>query len=679
MQNLLEELKKLLQQDDSLVVDGKLLKNKVIELGLQLDPALIKLLLSNPNIKRHFFQEVEGVLVFDKVKFQKFISNKAFLPDSYTSFKNKVGLTADDEYLTESKEVVLVWPYKDCVLEGGQTKEDSKRNEVFWNETLAPDEIDRLLDPKALTNFKKFDSEGENKINGFEDTDNLIIKGNNLLALHSLKKRLAGQVKLIYIDPPYNTGNDSFGYNDRFNHSTWLTFMKNRLEVANELLKSDGVIFVQCDDSEQAYLKVLMDSIFGDENYVNTIAVNMKNIAGASGGGEDKRLKKNIEYLHIYAKSYSSFNSFNNVYNYIPMNELIQQYRESGVSWKYTTALVYEGDKEYIGSTTDGRGDEIKIYSRSNVIIKSINQIMKDEGITEDEAYKKYAKKIYQTAMPQSSIRFRIMEKVRNLNVGGEFFSIEYVPKSGKHKGIVYEQFYKGKNFRLLAWLRDVSEEINGELYKKELQGTYWDFVGETKNLTKEGNVELLSGKKPEKLLQRIIEMSTEQGDIVLDYHLGSGTTAAVSHKMGRQYIGVEQLDYGENDSLERLKNVINGDRTGISKSVDWKGGGSFVFCELAQANEIFAQRIQFAASKDELSSIWKEMKETSFISYKVDPKEVDNKVNEFDQLSLEDQKKFLTQVLDKNMLYIPYSEMDDETYNISAEVKALNHKFYSL
>lgn len=679
MQNIFESVKEALSGDSSLIIEGQLNRAKVEDLALRLDSGLLNLLLQDEEVKNHFFTNVEGTLVFDKIKFQQFINNKSFLPDSYTAYKNKIGLTTDGEFLSEGREVVLAWPYKDCVLEGGQTQEDQARDEVFWNETLAPDEIDRLFEPKVLTGFKRFDIDGEHEVNEIGKSDNLIFKGNNLLALHSLRKLLAGQVKLIYIDPPYNTGNDSFGYNDTFNHSSWLTFMKNRLEVAREVLRSNGVIFIQCDDNEQAYLKVLMDSIFGDENYINTIAVNMKNIAGASGGGEDKRLKKNIEYLHVYAKNYSSFDSFHHVYNYIPINELVEQYRKNGVSWKYTTVLVNEGDKEYIGSTLDGSGDEIKIFSRSNAIIKSMNQVMKDDGLSENEAYEKYADKIFQTEMPQSSIRPRVMERVKELNIDGDLFSIEYVPKSGRYKGDVHERFYKGKNFRLLAWLSDVSEEIDGELFKKELQGTFWDFVGETKNLAKEGNVELPSGKKPEKLLQRIIEMSTEQNDLILDYHLGSGTTAAVAHKMGRQYIGVEQLDYGENDSMVRLKNVIEGDQSGISKSVNWEGGGSFVYCELMQWNEQFVEKIKAAKKKNKLFTIWDEMKAEGFLSYKVQVESFNPEAKDFQELSFKEQQRFLFEVLDKNMLYVNLSDMEDEDYSVSDKDKRLTEGFYEL
>jgi adenine-specific DNA-methyltransferase len=678
-QNLVAELIDLLSSDDRLVSEGKLVKNKVVELALNLDPLLLKYLLKAESLKRHFFSEVGNILVFDKIKFQRFVNNKQFLPDSYTSFKNKIGLTSNDEYISSSKAVVLAWPYKDCVLEGGQDKEDAKRDEIFWNETLAPDQIDRLLSPKALMNFKKVDGNGEQVIDSILGNENLIIRGNNLLALQTLHLTHAGKVKLIYIDPPYNTDSDSFKYNDSFNHSTWLTFMKNRLTSAKAILRQDGVIFVQSDDNEQAYLKVLMDEIFGEDNFINTISVNMKNVAGASGGGEDIKLKKNIEYIHIYAKDYGSLQPFTGVYDYVPLIEMVEQYRLNDVSWKYTSVLFDSGEKEYVATTYDGGGDEIKIFKRNNAIFKSINRIMIDEGVSEEDAYNKYAHAIHQTAMPQSSIRPRVIEKVNELGIEGDLFSIEYVPRSGKNKGVVYEQFYKGDSFRLLAWLKDVSEVIDGVLYKKEKQGTYWNFVGETKNLTKEGSVELLSGKKPEKLLQRIIEMSTKEGDLVLDYHLGSGTTTAVAHKLNRRYIGIEQLDYGNNDSIVRLKNVINGDQSGASKSVNWQGGGSFVYCELAESNQAFVDGVQDAKTSEALLAIWSDLQSKAFLSYRVNPKAFNESMSNFAELSTEDQKMFLIEVLDKNLLYVPLSEIDDETYAISDADKQLNRQFFRL
>lgn len=199
--NLLEQLTELLSTDERLTINGKLAKNKVVELALSLDPSLLKLLLSNPKVKSHFFTDVDGTLIFDKVAFQRFVNNKSFLPDSFTRFKNKIGLSVDSKYLDDSKDVVLVWPYKDCVLEGGQTKEEQKRQEIFWNKTLAPEQVDTLIAPKALSNFSKYDASGKNSNFTFDKKDNLIIKGNNLLALYTLKERYLGEIDLIYIDP----------------------------------------------------------------------------------------------------------------------------------------------------------------------------------------------------------------------------------------------------------------------------------------------------------------------------------------------------------------------------------------------------------------------------------------------------------------------------------------------
>lgn len=205
---------------------------------------------------------------------------------------------------------------------------------------------------------------------------------------------------------------------------------------------------------------------------------------------------------------------------------MVEEYRNAGISWKYTTALVNPGEKIYVGSTFDGDGLEIKIYKRIGFIIKSVGQIMKEENLTEKEVYDRYAYCIYQTAMPQSSIRPRVMEKVRQIGIESDLYSIEYVPKTGRNKGNTYEQFYKGENFRLFAWLKDVAEEINGILYKKDLQGTLWDFVGETKNLTKEGDVPFPNGKKPVRLLKQMLTMLTSGNDYVLDFFSGSATTA---------------------------------------------------------------------------------------------------------------------------------------------------------
>ena len=432
------------------------------------------------------------------------------------------------------------------------------------------------LEPRILI-------EDKSKSYGDPNTENMLIHGDNLLALKALENKYTGMIKCIYIDPPYNTGNAFALYDDGLEHSVWLNMMRDRLIILKNLLAEEGSIWIQIDDEEQAYLKILCDEIFGRTNFVNMISVNMKNIAGASGGGEDKRIKKNCEYILIYAKDYYRLEMFKGAYEYEEIGSLVERYREEGISWKYSSALINSGQKEYIGSTVDGSGDEIKIYKRSNFVIKSVNQLMRDEGISEKDAYNKYAKCFFQTQMPQSSIRPRIMQKVNELGRDSELYSIEYIPKTGRNKGQIYEQFYKGKNFRLFAWLKDVAEEIDGNLYKKTLQGTYWDFVTGTKNLTKEGNVEFPNGKKPEALIQRIFEMTTNRNEIILDSFLVSGTSIAVANKMNRKWIGIERGEQAYTHCKVRLDSVIDGEQGGISKDVGWKGGGGYRFYELAE------------------------------------------------------------------------------------------------
>ena len=314
-----EELIKLLKADVRFVDDdGALLRAAVIDRAWKTDHDLVKILLRDADIKAKFFDEIEGHWILNTNTFIQYISDKNFLANSYTRFRNKIGLNVDGKFLQERGEVSLAWPCKDCVLEGGQTKEEEKRREIFFNEILAQDEIDRLFDPKVLTNWKHHTMDGEQRVTeirrdeGGMIRENLIIKGNNLLVLHTLKKQFWSKVKLIYIDPPYNKGDDSFGYNDSFRHSSWLTFMKNRLEVAKELLENNGVIFVQCDDSEQAYLKVLMDEVLGRDNFIATIVWQKK-----YGPSNDAKIISNThEYITCFAKNIDTC-----TFSLIPRNE----------------------------------------------------------------------------------------------------------------------------------------------------------------------------------------------------------------------------------------------------------------------------------------------------------------------------------------------------------------------
>ena len=648
-QHLYHELYDVLRMEDRYCTDaGELIKSNIQEDALNLTPSLLKLLLANESLNRHFFRDVDGIRVFDKVAFQKLIMNKQFLPDSYTAYKNKIGLTTDDgRFITDSREVVLAWPYKDCMLEGGQTKEEAKRDEVFWNETLAPDEINRLTEPKMLTNFRRYDKDGEHNVEHLSPNDNLIIKGNNLLALHSLKEKYAGQVKLIYIDPPYNTGNDSFGYNDNFNHSTWLTFMKNRLEVAKELLKDSGLLFVHIDDIESAYLKVLSDNVFGRENFMNVIAVKSSTPSGTKTAHKDKTIIKQKDLILVYKKGGET--------------KLCPQYtKRKGWDQHYSLLL----DKNESGN----------FYLRSlQEELISLGIIGKDQTLRDINIEDKRFKEYY-LANRKSICRLQSHKNKKAEIASRALVNTVYEDKEDEEiKGL----YYNGQVITPLA--QGIKLVYSNQQFVEDLGMLlcdFWDDI-DFQNTQNEGGISFPTAKKPELLLYRIISLCTLPGDIVLDFFLGSGTTAAVAHKMGRQYIGIEQMDYGKNDSVVRLCNVINGDKSGASKGLNWQGGGSFVYCELSKYNQNFIDEIEEAKTTDELLVIWKRMQETGFLSYQIKAKDINIDADEFKDLSIDDQKRFLIECLDKNLLYIPFSEIDNEEYNISDENKRLTREFY--
>ena len=665
------ELEQVLSKNPKFLVDGVLNKNRLAELARQYSPDLLNQLMSNEKMTNHFFSKLQnGVLVFKKDIFLQFLNNKEFLPDSFTAYKTKIGLGMPDRnYLSETKEVVLNFPYKDCVLEGGQTKDDVKRQEVFFNETLAPAEINRLLDEKVLSNFKRYDKDGEHEVKELKDRDNLIIKGNNLLALHSLKKRFAGKVKLIYIDPPYNTGNDSFNYNDSFNHSTWLIFMKNRLEVARELLSDDGLLWVQTDDGEVNYLGVLLDEVFGRENFINLVTVKTK-IGGVSGSSEGKSLKDATEFIQVYAKNKESI-SLKPIFAMTPVWEYIQtEYIEAGKSWKYTSVLLDLGEKVLIKTDSEnGRA----YYHYPNAKTCSVRQYANDNVLTEEEVYNTIPEKIIRSTNAQSSIRKEVIKETNGINSG--FVSIEYIPIKGRNKDKKIEILYT-QTKQMVMFLSDMlTEDGEGNLLYKEKLTTLWDSI-QYNNLSKEGLVDFPNGKKPEKLLQNIIEMSTEENEIVLDFFGGSGSTAATSQKLKRQYISIEQMDGQIEKTIERLVNVTSGkDEKGISKDVNWSGGGSFVYAELKNDAQEFKNTVLEAREPETLSQLFEHAKKSSFLSYRVDPKKL--KKSEFEKLSLAEQKQVLLELVDNNNLYVNYSEIEDSDYDISENEKKLNRAFY--
>lgn len=613
------ELEQVLSKNPKFLVDGVLNKNRLAELARQYSPELLNQLMSNEKITNHFFSKLQnGALVFKKDIFLQFLNNKEFLPDSFTAYKTKIGLgTSDRNYLSENKEVVLNFPYKDCVLEGGQTKDDVKRQEIFFNETLAPAEINRLLDEKVLSNFKRYDKDGEHEVEELKDTDNLIIKGNNLIVLHSLKKRFAGKVKLIYIDPPYNTGNDSFNYNDSFNHSTWLIFMKNRLEVARELLSDDGLIFVQCDDNEQAYLKVLMDEVFSRNNFISNIVWK-----GRGGRQDSKYIAQIHETIIFYAK-----NKERAILNKAFIEDT-SNYAYEDSRGNYKTQLIRKW------GSNSRREDRPNLFYEVEFEGNKVLPILPNG----DDGRWRWSKN-------------RLEEAIKNDMV----VSLE---KDGRTE--LYEKIYKGDGKKQTVFTSWIDESFSG-------QGT--------KVLEEIFKEKVFDYPKPEQLVKKFIDLTTDDGDIVLDYHLGSGTTAAVAHKMNRQYIGIEQMDYIETVSVERLKKVIDGEQGGISKDVNWTGGGSFVYCELKNDAQDFKNTVLEAREPETLSQLFEQAKKSSFLSYRVDPKKL--KKSAFEKLSLAEQKQVLLELVDNNNLYVNYSEIDDSDYGISLEEKKLNRDFY--
>ena len=628
-----QELEQLLAQNDTFMVEGVLNKNKLAEFARQYNPELLNILMSNTKISKHFFSILDsGVLVFKKDVFLQFLNNKEFLPDSFTAYKTKIGLATGDKYLSENQEVVLNFPYKDCVLEGGQTKDDAKRQEIFFNETLAPTEINRLLDDKVLTNFKRYDESGEHEVEELNDTDNLIIKGNNLIALHSLKKRYKGSVKVIYIDVPYyfrkNIG-DAFQYNSNFKMSTWLVFLKNRLEVAKQLLREDGSIWIHTGEDGMHYLKVLADAVFGQDKFVGTLPRKVRD------GKSD-----------------------------VPFN----------FSQDFDWVLVYT--KGFENQAIVGREVERKYYETPDFP----NRPWRTADLTKQTTTKERPNSDFTMINPKTGKEYPVNPK-RSWAVTKDTFD-EWYQSGGIGFPDDYD-FMKGdRPFRRVFRDEDLAKSKPAYASSDTLLKDFIsNLLAKTKN--KDGNDEItelfsrddFSYAKPEKLIKDILQVSSQEGDIVLDFFLGSGTTAAVAHKMNRQYIGIEQMDYIETVSVERLKKVIAGEQGGISKDVNWSGGGSFVYAELKNDAQDFKNAIFEATTTEELLELFELAKKSSFLSYRIDPKKL--KKNEFCQLSLAEQKQILSEIIDNNNLYVNYSDIDDNDYQISAKDKKLNHSFY--
>jgi adenine-specific DNA-methyltransferase len=635
----LEILEETLKQDSRFVgEDGRILKTKVYDACMDMDGLLLERLINNETLKSHFFVEVNGTLVFDKMKFAWVLDSREFLPDSYTMFKNKIGLTdSNGNLISQQSDVTLVWPYKDCVLEGGQTKEDQKRDEIFYNETLAPDEVNRLLYPKVFSNAKRYSRDGVEEITEIEDTDNLIIKGNNLLALASLVKRYEGKIKCIYIDPPYyfqkRTGTDTFLYNSNFHFSTWLGFMKDRLGMAKGLLAKGGVIFISISEDGMHYLKVLADDIFGAEHFIGTIP---------------RRTR--------HGKSDVPFN-FSQDFDWL---------------LAYTNA---EDTEKVMGRQVERNYYESDDYP---------GQPWRLADLTSQRTAKERPNSYFTMIDPKTGKEYPASEK-RTWALTKDTFDYYY------EKGaIVFPDDYDFLNItKPYARKFKADDDAGGKLSAVISDFQIIDFLktlfSAVKN--KDGNDEIdeLFGRdefdfaKPENLIKAILEVTTVEGDIVLDFFGGSGTTAAVAHKMGRQYILCEQMDYINTVTVPRLQKVIDGEQGGISEAVNWQGGGSFVYCELMEQNESIVSVLQAADTSEEVQAILNRVTGDGPIIPSVLPDDLRSHMDEFAQMPLEQQKKLVMELIDKNKLYVNLCDMDDEELVVNDADKAFTRCFYRM
>ena len=617
------EIRTVLEKFDSkYIIDGIINKNQVIRDLDQYDAELVAEILTNEELKKRFTLNVAGATIIKVNDFIEVFEQDEYWQDSYTKYSKKIGLTINGKFLDETSEVVLDFPYKDTVLKASMSKEDNdksdlKPDEPFLNEVIAQYEIDTLLDKKIFVNTKRYTAEGEEEIENF-DNDNLIIKGNNLLALHTLKEKYSGKVKLIYIDPPYNTGGDSFNYNDRFNQSTWLTFMKNRLEIAYDLLSSNGSIWINIDQNGVHYLKVLADQVFvkgfvADVAWQKRTSPDFRNPLGDA-----------FDHILVYSKDVANFKGTLN-----------------------TLPLTKEQISKYKNPDNDPRGEWVS---------------------TDFTAQGYRPNQMYKITTPSGK---------------------EYSPSPGNCWKRIESEYIKLRDEGRIWFGNNGDAMPRRKTYLKESPGiipwTWWSNkeAGHNQEAKKEsialfGKESSFSTPKPERLLQRLISISTNEGDIILDFFMGSATTQSVAMKMNRKFIGIEQMDYINTISVPRLQKVIEGEQGGISKDVNWQGGSSFVYAELMEKNTGFIKEIINAQNMIELQVIFKRMMETADFDFRVNLTEIQK--DDLWQQSLDDQKRILIKVIDKNQLYYNYSEIDDENVRnlISDNDYAFNKSFYA-
>ena len=400
------------------------------------------------------------------------------------------------------------------------------------------------------------------------NTENILIHGDNLLALKALEPMYAGQIKCIYIDPPFNTGQAFEHYDDNLEHSIWLNLMYERFKLLYRLLEANGMFWIHLDDVEVHYCKVVLDEIFSRHNFVSHITYERSAVAGLGQGGY---LVNTTEHILLYKKG-------------VLPDKVNLSYEELGfnIIKRYNRYVADFGERKLVREfTAKSNGEIVRVYEHTGVVIETIS--LRDVKNREAEIRSDFAAHIdtlFRGNRVQKENEFQndIIDSLEK----GKFYSVDYIPSRGKNKDEETTLYYN--NCELLSWLKDTTTLENGMLTKSQKMTTLWKHGEIPKaDIANEGGVYFPRSKKPEQLLRRIIEMSTEPGDYILDSFLGSGTTAAVAHKMGRRWIGVEMGDHAYTHCKTRMDNVIaSSDSLGITKSESWQGGGGYRFYELA-------------------------------------------------------------------------------------------------
>ncbi|QAA34904.1 site-specific DNA-methyltransferase [Clostridium manihotivorum] len=421
---------------------------------------------------------------------------------------------------------------------------------------------EKKIEPRILI-------EDKSKSYGDPNTENMLIHGDNLIALKALEQDYAGKIKCIYIDPPYNTGSAFEHYDDGLEHSVWLNMIYDRLKLLYSLLSNDGLLWISIDDNECHYLKIICDEIFGRTNFIADITYERSGSAGLGQGGV---FVNNSEHILVYKKEE------------LVVNEVLGSVElEFKTMKRYNKILVKEGNRQLIEEfESKSNGETVKIYKHENFVIETIS--LRSFEQRESEIRNEFLlnfDKLFRTNNVQKENEFQndLLSRMDKKYL----YTVDYIPSRGKNKGRLTTLYYY--NAELFAWLKDTAYIEQDKIMKTNKLTTVWVHSDIPKaDLANEGGVEFPRSKKPEQLIKRIIEISTNEGDYVLDSFLGSGTTAAVAHKLNRRYIGIELGNHAYTHCIQRLKNVIDGnDNGGITKSVNWQGGGGFKFYELAE------------------------------------------------------------------------------------------------